>query len=71
MMKKKSKKVDRKPQKSPSLTAADLDKMAWSLVNRGLASRAIIETRFTNPQFSRGSRHGDHSAYERKFKNDR
>ena len=70
-MKKKSKKVIQQTQKSLKLTAADLDKMAWSLVNRGLATRAIIETRFSNPQFNRGSRHGDHSAYERKFKNDR
>ena len=66
VMKKKSKKIEPTSLRPIAYTADQLEQMAWSLVNRGLATRAIIETRFTKPQFNRGSRHGDHSAYERK-----
>ena len=69
-MKKKSQKIDVIPVKRVVYTPEELERMAWSLVKRGLASRAIIEPGYSKPQFNRGSRHGDHSAYERKFKND-
>ena len=67
-MRKKSKKLFPIKRKSLSYTAEELEKMAWSLVNRGLASKGIIEAGFTKPPFNRGSRNGDHSAYERNSK---
>jgi len=65
VMKKKSKKLLVASLKPTPHTAAELHEMACSLVHRGLASKAIIETRFEKPQFSRGNRHGNHQALER------
>jgi len=66
-MKKKAKQIEEIQPRSSSYTAAELEEMAWSLVNRGLASIGILEMRFSKPPKSWGFQRQSQRAFERSY----
>ena len=64
-MKKRSKKVEIISSHKTSYTDEELEQMATDLVNRGLASKAILEHKITKKSFQRSERFEYFTAFER------
>lgn len=65
----KFKKSHNRSRSCSKLTEENLEQLAKSLVQRGLASRGILERTFSKPLYNRGPRLENQSTIER-FRND-